>query len=521
MKNKPLFLLLATMMVAISFVSCKDDDKNDDNSAEFTLAKESFTYNYKGGGDTVIVNIDVNADITATSDQSWLTITKNNSLVNSKTKQAFVVNCAENTTTDTRTAIVTFTSGSNSKQATVTQTGKASVPNTSDEVLGKTAMEIAPMMYPGWNLGNTMEAGDAAKNWGNAGINTETAWQTTKTTQEIISFVKSQGFKSVRIPCSWIMGHVTDANNLTIDPNWIERVKEVVNYCIKEGMYVLLNDHWDGGWIEVDGFTTTQGSYSKPSDAIVEEKIKTLKNLWTIIANEFKDYDQHLLFAGLNEPFQQYTLFNDKHEELTPILEKYNQAFVDAVRATGGNNKERILVVQAPGANISSAVKYLTMPTDTDKNHLMLEAHFYDPYDFTINENGTVYYWGNGNHQSSNNATYGEESYVKSEMESLRKNFCDKGYPVLIGEFAANRRTLSSVSGANQDAHDKSVELWHKVVTQYSIENGCVPFYWDTNAQNQSLEGCGTIINRKTLTIMNEMSLKGIKEGTAAATWMK
>ena len=147
MKNKPLFLLLATMMVAISFVSCKDDDKNDDNSAEFTLAKESFTYNYKGGGDTVIVNIDVNADITATSDQSWLTITKNNSLVNSKTKQAFVVNCAENTTTDTRTAIVTFTSGSNSKQATVTQTGKASVPNTSDEVLGKTAMEIAPMMY--------------------------------------------------------------------------------------------------------------------------------------------------------------------------------------------------------------------------------------------------------------------------------------------------------------------------------------------------------------------------------------
>lgn len=120
-----------------------------------------------------------------------------------------------------------------------------------------TAIETAHYMAPGWNLGNTLEGGNNANNFtNNAGVSAETSWQPTITSKAILDFVKQSGFKSVRIPCSWVMGHLTDKENMTIDPVWLARVKEVVSYCIDNGLFVVLNDHWDGGWLEYDGFTT-------------------------------------------------------------------------------------------------------------------------------------------------------------------------------------------------------------------------------------------------------------------------
>ena len=112
---------------------------------------------------------------------------------------------------------------------------------------GQTAMQVAKLMYPGWNLGNTMEAGSNTNSWKSVGVSTETAWQKTTTTKELINFIKVQGFKSVRIPCACVMGHITDTHNCTIDPQWMARVKEIVSYCVDADLYVVLNQHWDGG----------------------------------------------------------------------------------------------------------------------------------------------------------------------------------------------------------------------------------------------------------------------------------
>jgi len=158
------------------------------------------------------------------------------------------------------------------------------------------AAELAKLMYPGWNLGNTLEGANGNYTDQNMGVGTETHWQNTKTTQEVINYVKSLGFRSVRIPCNWVNGHIIDSSNSTIDPAWIARVKDIVDYCIISGLYVVLNDHYDGGWIESDGFSSLDESH-------VAAKEAKLKRIWTQIAEAFKHYDEHLLFAGLNEPF--------------------------------------------------------------------------------------------------------------------------------------------------------------------------------------------------------------------------
>ena len=155
------------------------------------------------------------------------------------------------------------------------------------------AREIAAKMYPGWNLGNTLEGGGNDNNYTNkGGLGAEKAWQGTTTTQKIIDFVAAQGFKSVRIPAAWVMGHITDGEEgMTIDADWMARVKEIVDYCINAHLYVILNDHWDGGWI--------QGTFKKDISApALEKNSAKMRRLWTQIAETFKDYDEHTFFPS-------------------------------------------------------------------------------------------------------------------------------------------------------------------------------------------------------------------------------
>jgi endoglucanase len=350
-------------------------------------------------------------------------------------------------------------------------------------------------MYPGWNLGNTMEAGDVANNFTNAGgLGAETAWQSTQTTKALIDFVKAQGFKSVRIPTSWVMGHITDAENMTIDPAWLARVKEIVDYCISDGLYVFINDHWDGGWIEVEGFSKTSSSYEAVDETIIADKVNKLKKLWTNIATYFKDYNEYLMFAGLNEPFQEYSLFSTRHSELTPILERYNQAFVDAVRATGGNNAKRVLIVQGPSTNISSTVNYFNMPTDTENGKLMVEVHYYEPWDFC-----------------GSNATkdWNADASVKTSFESLKTKFVNHDIPVVIGEYGANWQE-------NTESHNDAIRRYFKSVVENAGNCGIVPFAWDINVVSYPNM---SIINRTGLSVWNTPAMTGITEGVAAAQW--
>ena len=383
---------------------------------------------------------------------------------------------------------------------------------TAADAQDRTATEVINDMAPGWNLGNTLEGiatwagADFLNNKG--GLGAETSWQDTKTTQEIIDYVKSLGFKSVRIPCAWVYGHISNALTYEIDSQWMTRVKEVVDYCIRDGLYVVLNDHWDGGWLE---------NHIADTDAATIKKNKTiLTALWTQIANVFKDYDEHLLFAGLNEP-------NAENQAATNNLIQYNQTFVDAIRATGGNNAKRVLVVQGPSTNIEHTCNFMAgkMPTDIIEGRLAIEVHYYNPWQFWGMEKdeswGKVfYYWGQGNHLSgsTHNATWGEEADMKKQLQMMKTNFVDKGYPVVIGEFGANWRDLSSLSSESQEKHNASIKAHYRELHRLCKEmGGMVPMTWDTNYRSQEgTKGCMTIIDRKNLTVFGTYAMEGINE---------
>lgn len=379
----------------------------------------------------------------------------------------------------------------------------------------KTAQQIADEMMPGWNLGNTMEA---VRNYpitwetpnkpavelftNDGGLESETVWQGTKTTQEIIDYVKNCGFKAIRIPCAWVWGHISNPQDYTIDATWMKRVREIVDYCMKDGLYVILNDHYDGGWLERNINAT--GSAKTKNEEV-------LRSIWTQIANEFKDYDEHLVFAGLNEP-------NVENQSTVTQLVSYEQIFIDAIRATGGNNAKRLLVVQGPSTDVENTYKWMTnkMPTDPIGNKLAIEIHFYYPWNFWGMDKdeswgNMFYYWGSGNHVSGSkhNATYGEESDMIKLADRLKTSFVDKGIPVINGEYGVIWRT--NITGANesQEKHNASVRYYYKTMNKVCMERGIVPFAWDTNSKGNNQM---TIIDRSSKTIYNKCMMDGIKE---------
>lgn len=383
------------------------------------------------------------------------------------------------------------------------------------------AATIAAQMYPGWNLGNTMEAANNGQNFtNNVGLAGETSWQGTKTTKEIIQFVKSQGFKSVRIPCNWVCGHISDASTVTIDTDWMNRVREIVDYCVNEGLYVVLNDHYDGGWV--------QSTLSDTSEETVSKNCATMKTIWTQIANTFKDYDQHLLFAGMNEP----GLDNTFKAANIVALQRYEQAFIDAVRATGGNNEQRILVVQGPSTDIDQTYNMYDITNMVDPagtGRLMLEVHFYSPWQFCGLEADADwgkmwYFWGSANHvtggswsQRNTNSSY-EESFVKAQFQKMKSKYVDNGYPVVLGEYNSLWRSVGNTSA--QKKHDSSTKLFHKTVNQEAINHGIIPYVWDINSCNQNgTKGTMTVLDRSTRSVFCTPAMEGITEGVKAATW--
>ncbi len=366
----------------------------------------------------------------------------------------------------------------------------------------RTAQEIAAEMAPGWNLGNTLEgtrpwAGAALFN-NKGGVESETAWQSTRTTPEIIQYVKAQGFRSVRIPCAWAFGHIADASDYTIDEAWMNRVHEIVDYCLDEGLYVILNDHWDGGWLENNIGNNSSKQKNK----------EILKRLWNQIAESFADYDDHLLFAGLNEP-------NASNAAETANLLELERVFIDAVRETGGNNASRVLVVQGPNTDISNTYLYYdSLPDDSAPDRLIMEVHYYTPWQFcgmTKDESWGRYvnYWGEGYTPAGSNRGYkdGEEE-MHHLFGLMKEKFTDYGIPVIIGEYACNWKYVREPND-DQAMHDSSVKHFYKELNTLCRQYGMISYAWDTN---NPVRPTSTIIDRKYRQIYGEPMLEGIRE---------
>lgn len=347
-----------------------------------------------------------------------------------------------------------------------------------------TAKEVASHMTVGWNLGNTLEA-----------IGGETAWGAAYTTQRLIDSVKATGFNSVRLPVAWY-NHCNLATNV-IDAAWLTRVKQIVEYCMKDSMYIVMNIHWDNGWLENHVTVADSASVNARQHAF-----------WTQIANTFKDYDEHLLFASANEP-------NVNDATGMAALLSYHQTFINAVRATGGNNRSRTLVIQGPSTDIDKTNKLMDkFPKDQIDNRLIVEVHYYTPWNFCgLTEDASwgkmFYYWGKGNHSTTDdtrNATWGEESDMDHYLSLMKTKFIDKGIPVIIGEYGAFRRKLSSPS--DQALHDKSIAYYYEYFMKSATIKGIKTFCWDTP---------GWMFNRSTGVVTDHLTVDAIMLGAKEA----
>lgn len=298
---------------------------------------------------------------------------------------------------------------------------------------GLTALEATRLMGNGINLGNTLEACD-----NNVGIKTntplsyETHWGQPKTTQAMIDGMKAAGFDTIRIPVAWM----TNATHLyegdyTIDADYMDRVEEVVRYARKAGMYVIVNDHWDGGWYGMFG------SESAETRALAME---AYKGMWQQIAERFRDYSDYLIFESANEELgtrfdensalycsdSVVTYLND--DERYALTNEINQTFVDVVRATGGNNATRFLLIAGYSTDINQTCDdRFQMPKDTVDSKLMVSVHYYDPWSYCGASSAvSATKWGK----------VSDYEYLDQQLAKMTK-FTEAGYGVVIGEYGA------------------------------------------------------------------------------------
>lgn len=352
------------------------------------------------------------------------------------------------------------------------------------------AVTFAQLPTPtyGWNLGNTLEPPCGEGCWGPAA------------TQALIDAVVDAGFNTIRIPCAWD----SNANQSTyvIDSTYMARVKEVVDWCYARNLYIIINCHWDGGWLEWYITDTVDSTINAKQNAY-----------WTQIANTFINYDDHLLFAGCNEPGA------DTAAEMATLL-TYEQTFIDAVRATGGNNTNRWLLVQGPNTDIDTTYNLMnTLPADTTSDRLMVEIHYYSPWQFCgLTEDAgwgnMFYFWGQDYHSdtmTSRNATWGEEDYLESQFQKMKTKFIDEGTPVLLGEFSATRRTgYPDLTGADLDLHLASRVHFHETVVDVANSKDLKPCFWDAGSSGTN----GTwLFDRSTAVVVDADNITALTGG--------
>lgn len=322
------------------------------------------------------------------------------------------------------------------------------------DISGYSAADIAKDMGLGWNLGNALDAHDAKS----SGLDTETSWGNPKATEDLIKAVKAKGFDTIRVPVTWYK-HMD--SNYKVDSAWMARVKTVVDYGIDNDMYVILNVHHD--------------EWNRPTDGNYASASKELKTLWEQIANEFKGYDKHLIFEGMNEPRN----YNGEHEwdggtdSMRNVVNKLNADFVSTVRATGGNNKTRALMVPTYAASMDTAAMQAWTRPNNDSN-IIASIHAYTPYEFTMD--GHTSFDDNMKNQLNNFFT---------QMNSI---FLQKGVPVCIGEFSASNYN-------NTSERVKWAEFYATKAKQLNVPI----VLWDNNIPSDNGGEAHGYINRSTL----------------------
>jgi len=481
MKISCLYRVLAFLAIITSFISC---EKNDSIDPVLTVSSNEIAFEAEGG--ELTITIDCNDIWSINNFASWVQLsqTSGNSGI---AKLALTIKLNDTGSTRSTTLVINSLNGQSRRvkvsQASLIFPSYNTSPKAPDiSGMSSSAVELVAKIGLGWNFGNTMEAPNGEGDW------------SFPITRSYVEFVKRCGFNAVRIPCGWNF-HVDNVKTARIDPNWISRVKEVVEYCIDNDMYVLLNIHWDGGWLENNCTLTKKDSVNAKQKAF-----------WEQIATAMRDFDEHLMFASANEP-------NVDNNEQMNILLSYHQTFINSVRSTGGRNTYRTLFIQGHTEYINPDI----FPADPTPSRLAFEWHTYTPSSFTILSDDKVaggwdnvrFYWSKANHsaiESDRNCSYGEETELLKGFNQIKTQFIDKGIPCIMGEYSAQRwtETRNKFVPKEMEKHNKSVDDWIVFNTKQCKAIGAAPFYWET----------GGLLDRVNNVVLDQRTLDAIIAGS-------
>lgn len=357
----------------------------------------------------------------------------------------------------------------------------------------ETASEAYQMVHDlglGINLGNTMESVSRYKL---GSVNAyETCWGAPTTTKAMIDGMKNAGFKTIRIPVAW-SNMVSDDGNYTISDGYFNRVEEIMGYALDNDMYVIVNIHYDGGWWGQFGACKKDSAGNTVADETRRAAAwKRYESYWKQISERFKKYSGHVIFESANEELG--TRLNDAlnsngygftedmssddiisgnltEDEKYALVNQINQKFVDIVRASGGNNANRFLLIAGYDTDISKTcdTRY-KMPTDAIESHLMVSVHYYSPYGYCDiakpSKEGYIASWGSDD----------EISTLKSDFKKMKLQFVDKGYPVIIGEY----NVCDTENSDGTYTRKTGREVFIRNVCEYALANGMCPVLWDT-----------------------------------------
>lgn len=438
-------------------------------------------------GIMVITGISACSGNAATSSEnssaSTTTATTTTNTTKAETTAATTTTKAETTTTTVATTTTTTTATQNPEPAPAETKGDS--------------VQFSQNLMPGWNLGNQLESNSD-------GTPSETAWGNPVITENLIKQVKAQGFKSIRIPVSYL-SKIGAGPNYTIDSKWLDRVQEVVDMCINNGLYAIINIHGDG-------YYSVKGGWLLCGESASEQKTIKAKyeKVWEQIAKRFKNYDDHLVFESMNEEYD--GTYNNPNPEYYNNINAYNQIFVDTVRKTGGKNNNRYLLI--PGWNTD--INFTTGDCDTytmeakfvipNDSRIMISVHYYTPWEFCGEEGyDTFYKWGDSVKKFVKRRQ--SETLVNRQFDKLYNAFIKNGYGVVIGEYGSIDRTHKDKSNTTYRAY------FAEYVNYAAHQRNIVTVYWDNGYNGK--HGFG-LFDRTKCTVTQPEIIKGIINGAKA-----
>ena len=452
---KKLLYILSVLMFS---VGCGPDEPQTDEGVKISADKTVLEFSADGGEQTFMVTTD--SPFYIIDDKlDWISAVKGGKGEDNRT--VVTVTVLENTLAVRRQATIYVSTGTEKTSVDVIQKAPG-------EDGGPLVLQLPHLLGIGWNLGNQFDAH-------NNGVSSETAWGNPKATQATFDKVKAAGFKTVRIPVTWL-GHIGSAPDYKIEEAWLNRVAEVVGYAEKAGLNAVVNMHHDGAdsayWLDIKN--------AAKDPAVQQQILEQITAMWGQIALKFKDKGEFLIFESFNEIHDGGWGWGESKNDggkQYQCLNEWNQAFVNAVRAAGGKNVDRILAVPAYCTNVDIAIESFVMPQDSAKDRLVLSLHCYDPYDYTLP--ATYSEWGH-TADPAKKVAGDNELALQKVFEKINTNFIAKGVPVYMGEFGCVNRATER----EQKFQQYYLRYYAKLAQIYGIP--CM--VWDNGAKGAGNE---------------------------------